>query len=156
MELKEALQIALDNEQKGHDIYKETSEKTQNPIVKKTFNYLAEQEVNHIDEIKKYMEQGAVELNGDKLADTKQFFTSTVSEFKEKTELSDNDIKAHEVAMEMEQSAYNFYKEQSEKTDNEELKGFFIFLMEQENAHYELIQKALDYIKDPVSFFSEE
>jgi len=154
--IKEALQTALDFEQKGHDIYKQAAEKTSNLIVKKTFTYLAEQETNHIEEIKEYIEQEKIELKGDKLEDTKQFFTTTVKEFKEKTELSDDDIKAHETGLELEQDAYNFYKEQKEKTDNEELKNFFTFLMEQENAHYELIRKAYDFIKDPAAFFSEE
>ena len=156
MDLKKALQTALDFEQKGCDIYKETAEKTSNPIVKKTFSYLAEQEVNHIEEIKEYIEQNKIELKGDKLEDTKKFFSMTMKDFKEKTELSDDDLKAHETALELEQKSYDFYKEQHDKTKDEEAKKFFKFLMEQENAHYELIQKAYDYIKDPVGFYSEE
>jgi rubrerythrin len=160
MELKEALQTALDFEQKGHSIYEETSNKTQNPIVAKTFRYLADQELIHIEEIKEYIEKlnngHDVELKGDTLDDTKRFFTTTVNEFKEKTELSDDDIKAHEVGLELEQSSYDFYKEQYDAVDDEELKKFFKWLMEQENAHYEFIQKAYEYIKDPVGFYTEE
>ena len=36
------------------------------------------------------------------------------------------------------------------------LKKFFAFLMEQENAHYEFVQKTYDFIKDPTAFYSEE
>jgi len=156
MDIKEALQTALDFEVKGKKIYEETAVKTKNPIVAKTFNYLAEQELHHVKEIKEYTENEKIEMKGDKLEDTKKFFSMTVKEFKEKTELSDDDIKAHETALELEQNAYDFYKEQHEKTDNEELKKFFKFLMEQENAHYELVQKALEYIKDPAGFYAEE
>jgi len=160
MELKEAFQKALEFEQKGHDIYEETSNKTENPIVAKTFRYLADQETLHIEEIKEYIEQlnngHKVELKGDTLEDTKNFFTTTAKEFKEKTELSDDDIKAHETALELEQSAYDFYKEQNDNTQEEELKKFFKWLMDQENAHYELIKKAYDFIKDPAAFYSEE
>ncbi len=160
MELKKAFQTALEFEQKGHSIYEETSNKTKNSIVAKTFRYLADQELIHIEQIKEYIAQldnGInIELKGDDLQKTKQFFTMTVQEFKEKTELSDDDIKAHDAALDLEQSAYNFYKEQYDQADNNELKAFFQWLMDQENAHYGLVKRAYDYIKDPVSFYSEE
>ncbi len=156
MELKEALQTALDFEKKGEKIYKDTAAITKNPIVKKTFSYLAEQELNHINEIEEYIEKNKIEMKGDKLEDTKRFFTMTVNEFKEKTELSDDDLNAHKTALELEQSSYDFYKEQFEQADDAELKKFFKFLMEQENNHYVLIQKAYEYIKDPSDFYAEE
>lgn len=159
MDLKDALQTALDFEEKGHKIYEETADKTKNPIVAKTFRYLAEQELNHIAEINEYIEKlgngNEVELKGNKLEDTKKFFSMTTKEFKEKTELSDDDLKAHETALELETNSYNFYKEQSEQTDSD-IKKFFEFLMQQENAHYQLIQNAYEYIKNPEHWFAEE
>lgn len=160
MELKEAFQKALDFEQKGHKIYAQTANKTKNPFIAKTFRYLANQELIHIEEIKEYIEKlnngHEIELKGDQLEGTKKFFTTTVKEFKEKTELSDDDIKAHKTALELEQNSYNFYKEQNDNTNDEEIKKFFKWLMDQENAHYELIQKAYEYIKNPVGFYTEE
>ncbi len=156
MELKEALQTALDFEEKGHRIYEDVAGNTKNPVVAKTFRYLANEELNHIEELKEYMEKGKIELKGDKLEDTKKFFSMTVKEFKEKTELSDDDLKAHETALELETSSYDFYKEQHDVAGNGEVKEFFKFLMEQENAHYELIQKAYEFIKNPVGFYTEE
>ena len=55
MDLKQAFQKALDFEQKGLRIYEETAKKTKNPIVSKTFSYLAGQELIHIEEIKEYL-----------------------------------------------------------------------------------------------------
>lgn len=160
MDIKQALKTALDFEQKGHSIYEETSNSTKNPIVAKTFRYLVNQELIHIEEIKEYLEKlnnsHNIELKGDTLTDTKKFFTSTVKEFKAKTELSDDDLKAHETALELEQKSYDFYKEQHNQTADEEAKKFFKWLMGQENTHYEFIQKAYDFIKDPVGFYTEE
>lgn len=160
MDLKQAFETALEFEQKGHSIYEETANKTENPIVAKTFRYLADQELLHIEEIKKYIEGldngDKVELRGDTLEDTKQFFTTTTKEFKEQIELSDDDLTAHETALGLEQDAYDFYEEQHNQTDDEEMKKFFQWLMDQENAHFELIEKAYAYIKDPVGFYSEE
>lgn len=158
--LKEAFQKALDFEQKGHKIYEETANKTKNPIVEKTFRYLADQELLHADEIKEYMEKldkgTIIKTRDDKPEETKKFFQMTVEEFKEKTELSDDDLKAHKTALELEQKSYNFYKKQHDKAKDKELKKFFKFLMEQENSHYELIQKTYNFIKDPAAFYAEE
>jgi rubrerythrin len=161
MELREAMKQALDFEKKGYDLYKEAAEKTSNLIVKKTFSYLAEQETNHIIEIQEFIDQehpdiGKIKLKGDKLEDVKQFFKMTTDEFKEKTEMSEDDIKAHETGMELERNAYSFYKDHYNATNDEHLKTFFKFLMEQENAHFALIQNALNFIKNPEHFNAEE
>ncbi len=160
MQLREAFQTALDFEQKGHKIYQETANKTNNPLVEKTFRYLADQELIHIEEIKGYIKKlnsrNKVKLKGDALEDTKKFFTTTVKEFKEKTKLSDDDLKVHEIALELEQNSYNFYKEQKDNPYDKEIKKFFKWLMGQENTHYELIQKAYEYIKNPIGFYTEE
>jgi len=156
MELMEALKTALGFEEKGHKVYEDATANTKNPIVAKTFSYLAKQELHHIEEIKEYMEKEKIELKGDKLEDTKKFFSMTVKEFKEKTELSEDDVKAHEAALGLEKNAYDFYEEQYDKVEDEELRRFFKFLMEQENAHYELVRKAYDFIKDPAGFYTEE
>lgn len=156
IDIKKALQTALDFEEKGHHIYEGISTKTENPIVAKTFRYLANQELIHIEVIKEYMEKEKIELKGDKLKETKKFFSMTVKEFKERAELSDDDLKAHETALELERRSYDFYKTQSEKTANKELKKFLRFLMEQENNHYEFVQKTYEFIKNPAGFYTEE
>lgn len=159
MELKKALQTALEFEQKGHKIYEEAAINTQNNIIEKTFRYLANQELIHIEEIKEYMQKLSdghkVEFRGDTLKQTQQFFTTTIEKVKKKTELSQDDINAHETALELEQSAYDFYKQQHDKTNDQDAKKFFKWLMAQENAHYTFIQKAYEFIKNPIAFYTE-
>ncbi len=156
MNMQEALHQALDFEEKGFDIYTNAAENTNNPMVRKTFNYLADQEQLHIDEIKKYIERNEVEIKGDSAKDTKKFFNMTVSQFRKKTELSDDDIEAYEAGLKLEQDSYDFYKKQLAKADSDKMKKFFEFLMEQERAHYQLIEKAYMFIKNPEGFFAEE
>ncbi len=148
----------MEFEEKGHKLYREAAENSDNPIVKRTFSYLAEQETHHINEINGFIEFNGpdVELKGDSPEDVKVFFKTTVSGFKEKLELSEDDIKAHEAGLSLEKSAYEFYKEQSAKAEDEKTKEFFDFLMTQEKAHYDLIEKAYDYIKNPEGWYAEE
>jgi len=154
MELKEALQTALDFETKGHQIYVEAAEKTKNQLVKKTFSYLAEQEEIHMWEIKGYIEKEhpEIEQKGAKKEELKKIFNTNIEEFKEKAEMSNDDIEAYKTALELEKSSYNYYKEQNEIAEAEEAKTFFKFLMEQESAHYDFIEATYNYLKDPEHF----
>ena len=138
MELKEALKTALDFEKKGHRIYEGASNNTENIIVEKTFRYLADQELIHIEEIEEYSKNQGYELKGDTSKQTQEFFNTTIKNFKKRTELSDDDIKAHETGLELEKRSYDFYEGQAKKAEGPEAKRFFEWLMNQENSHYEL------------------
>jgi rubrerythrin len=153
--LSDALNQALDFEKKGKKLYEEAAASTKNEIVKRTFSYLAGQEDFHVREIKKYMDANRIELSGDQQHETREFFMTTVEDFKHRTSLSHEDIKAHETALELERQSYDFYHKQYIAAKEPELKQFFEFLMKQEKAHYELVDKTLQFIRDPVSFFQK-
>jgi rubrerythrin len=154
-ELNKVMKEALDFEKKGHDIYEDTAKSTKNPLVAKTFTYLAEQESLHITEIQDYIKSRKIEFLGDRQEATQRFFATTVSEFKMRTKLSETDIKVHEIALELEKRAYHFYLEQFRKANDPELKQFFEFLMKQEKTHYEFVKRAYEYIQDPVAFYQK-
>ncbi|PIN69986.1 hypothetical protein COV93_03360 [Candidatus Woesearchaeota archaeon CG11_big_fil_rev_8_21_14_0_20_43_8] len=158
MDLKKALQIALDFEKKGHDLYKIAAEKSSLPFVKTTFTYLAAQELQHIKDINVYLAEqpGDMKLSGDRPVDVKQFFNTTIGQFKDKVTLNQSDTEAYETALALEKDAFNFYKEQLRATDDEKAKKFFKFLMEQENSHFVLLENSFGFIKDPDHFFAED
>jgi len=153
--LSEALTMALGFEKKGRKLYEEVSASTSNEIVKRTFSYLARQEDFHVQEIRKYMDGKGIELSGDGQHETRQFFMATIEEYRQKASLSHDDITAHETALELERQSHNFYHQQYLVAKEPEIKQFFEFLMKQEKAHYELLDKTLQYIRDPVSFFQK-
>lgn len=157
MNIKQALQTALNFEQKGEKAYYDAATNSSNELVRKTFSYLAKQELNHIKEIQNFIKSSKVQLKGDKASDTKKFFEMSVKQFKRKIELSKDDLKAYEIALKLEQNAFSFYKKQKEAIDDDDgLKKFFSFLMEQENAHYVLIQNIYSFMKDPEHFMVKE
>lgn len=158
MDVKEALEKALEFEREGYQIYKEVSESSFNPLVKKTFAYLAEQELLHVDEIQKYMEAHGVEFVkfGDNLNEVKEFFSMTMQEYKEGIEFAESDVDAYEKALDLEKSGYDYYKSQRDAAEDDELRKFFTFVMEQERAHYLMLEKTLNYIKTPEEFHLDE
>lgn len=146
------MKIALDFEKKGKKLYSEAAANTKNAFVRKVFTYLSEQEDLHVNEIQEYISRHDIELEGDKPEDVLKFFKMTISEFKTKLDYTKSDTEAYEKGMELENNAYLFYKEQSELVEDEKVKEFLLFLMHQEQAHYELIEKSYDFIKDPEGF----
>jgi len=158
MELNEELKRALDFEKEGMKVYSDEAKKTSNPLVKRSFEFLAKEEENHIKRIHEYIEEenlGEYQKGATK-DDVKRFFTSTIKEFKDHMNLSESDIDAYEKAMKLEKESYHFYSKQFSKANDEKLKNFFSFLMEQESSHYLMLEKTLKFIKDPQHFFAEE
>ncbi len=158
MDLRKAMTQALEFEKKGNRLYSQHASETKNSLVKKVFEYLAAQEIFHIKEIEAYLVKEKIEfkLLGDKEAETKKFFQMTTQEFNKKLSMSDSDIKAYEEAMNLETSAYNYYKQLLSETQHKDTIKFLKFLMEQEDAHFKLIQNAFEYTKDPVSYNASE
>lgn len=158
MELLQALKTAIDFEEKGYEIYSQASKKSKNSLTKKTFEYLAKQEKNHIKNIQFYIKKESIDKKnlGDTVKDTQAFFGLSIKDFEKKAQIFSNDeIKLYESAMSLEQASYDFYKAQKEKAKTKEAKKFFEYLLTQENAHFELLQKTLDFLKDPKNYFSK-
>ena len=159
MDLKKALKQALQFEERGEGIYKNLSEESKNSIVRKTFHYLWKQEQNHIREIRelsKKLSAEGIKLKGDKKEEVKEFFNKDIKKIKESAKPTDDDIKAHETGKRLEAYAFAFYKKRAGEAEDKKVKEFFNFLAEQENAHFELIQNALEFIKNPESFYTEQ
>ena len=155
MDLKQALQKAIEFEQKGRAVYDEAAFKTENEAVAKIFIWLAEQELQHERWIKAFIEEKGMDLPPDPVLPVKEFFKSTTKEFRTKLVLSDDDVSAYDQAMQLERESYEYYKEQLESADDD-AKALLGSLMEQEQAHYDLLEQTRDYLSDPDLFYQRE
>lgn len=155
MEIKEILKTALEFEKKGYALYSDVAKTTKNDLARSIFEYLASQEERHVSEIDNYIKKNKLVLSGDSAKKTEEFFTTTVKTFKSQLKLVKADSDAYERGLELEKNSYDFYKSKLSEAKTEEVKKFLKFLMEQENAHYVLIQKAFEFSKDPKHFFAE-
>ena len=162
---KDALKVAIGNEIKGRKLYLSFSKKTKIEAVKKLFTYLADQELVHIEVIKKFQSNINADINYIEVKNhfekmgikaQSEFFNHTVAHFNKKVKPSTTDLNAREIAMEIEHSSYDYYKKCYEKTIKESLKKFFKYLMEQESGHYMLIRNMYDFLQDPHQFYASE
>lgn len=153
--MEKELAKAIEFESKGKEIYTNSARKTANPLIRKTYEFLASQEELHAQALRAYAKEKDVKILR-QMGDGNDFFNETTLSFGKKTQLSQDDISAHETALELEKQSYDYYKGLHESADEESLRNFFKFMMDQESSHYMLLQKAYWYIKDPDGFYSHE
>jgi rubrerythrin len=160
----EALQLAIKNELEVRKFYLDNADKMKNKLAKKTFIFLADEELRHVDEIHAFNK--AIHEDKEPMIDagtedeavnrSKEFFSTSMKAVAEKTTASEDDIKVYELGLDMEQNGYDFYKQAAEKAQHPNVKKFFEFLMKEENAHYELLSNAINYLKNPDDFFQDQ
>ncbi len=160
-----ALNEALDMEKKGHAFYEEMSKKSTNDITKKTFSFLKDNEILHIDNIKAFYEtlkrDGKVPaFNSDAFKTERRneytIFRERLSSLKDKIKPKDDDKKACEFAMDFENKGYKHYEKMLKRAKDANLIKLLKFLLEEEANHYESIKKTYEYLTDSANWFMFE
>lgn len=159
-----ALKLAISNEKKVRAFYLTHAKKLKNEIARKTFIFLADEELKHIDAITSFSKsihegnEPFVEAGTEDEAinAVKEFFSDTVKTAIEKAVAGESDLKAYEAGLVLEQKGYDFYKKAADKAEHPNVKKLFEFLMKEENSHYALISNAFNYLKSPEEYFQGE
>lgn len=163
--LKEMLNDALRMEEKGYNFYMDTSRKSKNDITKKTFSFLADQETLHMDNIKNFYnalrekdEFPSIDLSNLKKErdNTLTIFSKSIKELNEKIKPSDDDKKACEFAMELENRGYKYYENMLKDTTDKNLIKLLKFLLDEESKHYKAIEELHTYLTDSHNWFMYE
>lgn len=162
--LLEALNKAVEMEEKGYKFYKDTSKKGQNDMTRKTFDFLAENEVFHIKAINNFCnilkkgESPSIALAGvkDKRIEDLDIFSKSISTLNEKVRAVDDDKKAYEFAMEFENNGYKYYENMLKEAKDEELIKLLKFLLKEESKHHDLLMGAYTYLTDSHNWFMYE
>ena len=161
----EILEYALTLEKDGYDFYCSASEKVTNPIGKKMFEWLAKEETEHIKKLtsalKSMKEEGKLACTEDELEGHDQFrFKTLFSQAKEKVKAlvpaDTDDLKALEMAMEMENKGYKFYTDSAKEVDDPEGKALLESLARDESDHYDALQNTYTYLKTPDLWYAWE
>jgi rubrerythrin len=159
-----ALKLAIDNEKTIRTFYLKNAGKMKHEVAKKTFIFLADEELKHIDAINSFNK--SIHDGDEPIIDSgtedeavnavKEFFSDTVKAAVEKAVASQSDLKAYEAGLTLEQKGYEFYKQCAEKAEHPNVKKLFEFLTKEENSHYALISNAINYFKNPEEYFQNE
>jgi len=155
--LKDAFNIAIELEEKGHQYYKGIAQKADNPLTKQLFTTLAEQELEHINRIEEFYNKSpdiALEkaISRDELEKAvKDVFNKFSKEDKGKWETHISE--AYEHAIVLEQDSAKMYSDFAEKTEDDAERKFFEALAGEEDSHFNALQNVYNYLKHTGDWF---
>jgi rubrerythrin len=150
-----ALEFAHSFEVKGVNLYLKLAAKNENPLVKRLFYSLANQEVDHaqqIDEIKAALEAGKAwkpsgirSLPKVETALRNYFTAARRTELKKGAE----NLSGYELAMAMERKGYKAYEKFHRETTDPTEKEFLTHMMKEEAKHLEALMNVYHYLTQP-------
>ncbi|MCX7831889.1 MAG: ferritin family protein [Actinobacteria bacterium] len=160
----ESLLEAIKFEEKGKEFYEKALHKVQDIFAKKALEFLIAEEDKHIDKILRFNEflfgRGDFDIETECNTQIKEKIKELIenhvsSSMAGKIEDASTDIEVYQAAMDFEKKGYELYKESAENTDDERIKVFFNFLINEEIKHYDLLENTLRYLKEPDYYFED-
>jgi rubrerythrin len=160
----EVLVRAMITEQDGYDFYMAAADFVTDEKGKEMLSGLAGDEVEHLHILQ--AEYGKVQ-GGRSFIDLDSARAELppapdLRLFPEKSNLSSmlgamtSDEQALRVALEFEQKGHDMYREAAQNADDPNAAAVFAYLAKQENEHYVLIQKTLNYLVDNGMWFFQD
>lgn len=153
----EALEYALKTEEDGYKYYRESSTRTQDPLAKKFFASIANDEFLHINIIKEFhktladtQKDQAITLPNfpeDYKARLKTIFEEASKEIKKAVSPDTGVLDVYRNAMDLETKASNFYKERAAVTKYPQAKTLYDWLFRFESEHYRMLSETLSYLE---------
>lgn len=161
----DALQIAIKLEIDSINYYQDATQKTKNDMGRATFASLAKEELGHIDIVKKAYAtisemnswDAVAKLIPEKIDESKKtIFQTLKQELQQKIKPDIDDMKALQIAMDIENTGYKFYEKSAQETIDPIGKKLFEFLKGEENRHWDLLRNTYEYLSDPGLWFAKE
>lgn len=159
----EALEVALTNEQREAEFYLKNAERTADPLGKKMFQTLAEDEREHYQRIlalhDKLQEGGKwpsslpLEVKGTQVRDV---LKSVVEKVDQAPETRTDDMEAVKIAIEFETKGEAHYKKLRQAADDPVEKEFYGMLESIEREHRLSLEDTLEYFTDPEGWFQRQ
>jgi rubrerythrin len=155
-----ALEVALNNEMREREFYLKNAKRTKNPLGKKMFQQIGDDELEHYERLKQLHQKWAKQEKWPetvplKVKDTivKDILLEFVKKVDETTKGDSNDLEAVRTAIDFEAKGAKFYAEIRDSVTNPKEKEFFDLLAKMENEHYLSLKDTEEYFIDPVSWY---
>ena len=155
-----ALEVALNNEMREREFYLKNADRTQNPLGKKMFRQIGDDELEHYERLKQLHQKWAKQEKWPetvplKVKDTvvKDILLDFVKKVNEKTKGDSDDLEAVRIALDFEAKGAKFYAEIRDASSDPKEKQFFDLLARMENEHYLSLKDTEEYFIDPVSWY---
>jgi rubrerythrin len=155
-----ALEVALNNEMREREFYLKNAKRTKNPLGKKMFRQIGDDELEHYERLKQLHEKWNKQEKWPetvplKVKDTivKDILLEFVQKVDETTKGDSDDLEAVRTALDFEVKGAKFYAELRDSVSNPKEKQFFDLLSKMENEHYLSLKDTEEFFIDPASWY---
>lgn len=162
MDRMASMELAINNEKEEMAFYNGEAERSKNPVAKKLFKTLADEEKEHMERIsalhqkltanQSWPEEVPLEVSGTNvksaLSDFRRELTTT-------QEHDDDDIAALKKSIESERGAAKLYGDIAKACSDPKEVTFFTFLSEIETEHMASLKDSLAYLEDPEAWLAQ-
>ena len=156
-----AIEIALENELKERDFYISQSKKTDNPVGKKMFETIAQEEDEHYQKLKeihkkleqtgKWPKEVSTVINETNIRESLKELPSIVDQTFNSTA---DDKEAIKIAIAFEKEAHVFYANLKKEAEDAQEKSFFGHLADIEWEHMQSLEDTLAFFEDPAAWYA--
>ena len=161
---QEALSMAIEMEKEGRDFYLKTADKSADQMTREVFEFLANEELKHIEAIKTFYDN---EIAGEKtdidkvLPDqtpevARQAIFNLFKGLEQKVPSDKPDMEAYAFARDFEKNGEKFYRQAAAKATDAEVKKLFEFLVEEELRHFQMIDDSMAFLENPEEWFHRQ
>ena len=159
----EALGAAINMEKEGMAFYRQAAEKMADPLAKKMFLSLVEDERRHAEIFQQMADQAGVrptaveELDKESpLQRVRTIFHDAAKQVREDLSPDDDQVKVIDIAKDMEQKAYDFYTATAKECDDPTEKDILGKIAAQENEHWRILDDTKLYLTNQAEWNIKE
>jgi len=152
-----AIEIAIKMETDAIKFYKEASDKTKNPVGKKMFLTIREDEKRHLNMLTQIFKGLDVNISDvSPIGNVKTVFEAMKNEMMKKIEATNDELEAFRTASQMEKEGIGFYKKALSEAKTEKEKALFERLIKEEEQHYSIFANSYSFLSDTGNWFMWE
>jgi rubrerythrin len=155
-----ALEVALNNEMREREFYIKNAKRTKNPLGKKMFKQIGNDELEHYRRLKQLHQKWEKQERWPETVPLKVKDTivrDILLEFVKKVDMKargdSDDLEAVRTAIDFEAKGAKYYAELRDSVFDLKEKQFFDLLARMENEHYLSLKDTEEYFIDPASWY---
>ena len=152
-----SIEIARKMETDAIDFYTEAAQKTKYPAGRKMFEVIIEDEKRHLAIIEKLIANSGINMEDTHpLENIKTVFAQMKDSMMKKVAVTDDELEAFKIAMQMEKEGIDFYRKLLNSVENESEKEIIEKLIMEESEHYEIFANTYSFMSDTGNWFMWE
>ncbi len=152
-----AIEIAIKMEKDAIEFYQQAAEKTQNPVGKKMFLSITEDEKRHLQMLSNILKEVDITIKEvSPMQNIRTIFETMKESMMERIAATDDELEGFRIAMKMEEEGIEFYNKTKTEAKTEKEKKLFERLIEEEKQHFTIFSNTYNFMKDTGNWYMWE